>query len=52
MSLSVIAALNGRTQQALLDIERVVERAEAILQKARVTHDDDYYNGIATHAES
>jgi len=53
MSLSVIVALNGRTQQVLLDIERVVERAEAMLQKARVTHDDDYYyDGIALNLHS
>lgn len=53
MSLSGIAALNGRTQQALLDIERVVERAEAMLQKARATHDNDYYyDGIALNLHS
>jgi len=52
MSLSEIAALSGRSQQALLDIERVVERAEAMLQKARATHDDDYYDGIALNLHS
>ncbi len=52
MSLSEIATLSGRSQQALLDIERVVERAEAMLHKARTTHDDDYYDGIALNLHS
>lgn len=53
MNMSEIAALSGRTQQALLDVERVVERAEAMLQKARATHDDDYYyDGIALNLHS
>lgn len=53
MSFSQIAALNGRMQQALLDIERVVERAEAMLQTARATSDNDYYyDGIALNLHS
>lgn len=52
MSMSEIAALDGRVRQALLDIERVVERATSMLQKARVTQDDDYYDGIALNLHS
>ncbi|MFO7633091.1 MAG: hypothetical protein R6W76_11150 [Caldilinea sp.] len=50
--MSEIAALNGRIRQALLDIERVAERAESLLQKARKTHDDDYYDGVALNLHS
>ncbi len=52
MSTSELAALNGRTRQALLDIERVAMRAESMLQKARATQDDDYYDGIALNLHS
>jgi hypothetical protein len=52
MRLSEIAALAGRTQQALLDIEQVVARAESMLRKARATQDDDYYDGIALNLHS
>jgi hypothetical protein len=41
------AALSGRLQQALVDIERVVARAEALLEKANLSQDDGYFDGIA-----
>ncbi|HHY56806.1 MAG TPA: hypothetical protein GYA08_15380 [Chloroflexi bacterium] len=52
MRLPEIAALAGRSQQALLDIEQVVARAESMLRKARATQDDDYYDGIALNLHS
>jgi hypothetical protein len=41
------AALIGRMQQASLDIEQVVTRAEWLLEKVKQTGDDDYWDGIA-----
>lgn len=41
------AALIGRMEQMLADIERVVNRAEYLLAKARKTGDDGYWDGIA-----
>lgn len=42
-----IGVLGGRLQQALLDIERVVARAESLQQKARSSQDTDDYDAIA-----
>jgi len=42
-----IGALSGRLQQALLDIERVAARTEALLKKARASQDTDFYDAIA-----
>ena len=42
-----IGVLCGRLQQALLDIERVVARAESLQHKARSSQDTDYYDAIA-----
>ncbi len=39
--------LAGRIQQALADLERVVSRAEALLEKAKRTGDDGYLDGVA-----
>ena len=41
------AALIGRIEQTILDIERVVNRAEYLLDKAKKTGDDGYWDGIA-----
>jgi hypothetical protein len=41
------AALTGRIQQALTDLERVVSRAELLIDKAQHTHDDGYLDGVA-----
>ncbi|MCS7220275.1 MAG: hypothetical protein RML36_00235 [Anaerolineae bacterium] len=39
--------LAGRVQQTLADLERVVHRAEALLEKAKRTGDDGYLDGVA-----
>ncbi|MFN8490072.1 MAG: hypothetical protein U0350_20965 [Caldilineaceae bacterium] len=41
------AALVGRINQAMLDLERVVNRAELLLNKARQNNDDGYLDGVA-----
>ncbi len=41
------AALSGRIRQALLDLERVVQRAEELMAKAQRTGDDGYLDGVA-----
>ncbi|RME46581.1 MAG: hypothetical protein D6791_07905 [Chloroflexi bacterium] len=41
------SALAGRIRQAYSDLERVVERAEELLGKARRTGDDGYLDGVA-----
>ncbi len=46
------AVLEGRIRQALLDVRHIVERAEALLAKARLSHDDDYMDGIALNLHS
>lgn len=40
-------ALAGRLQQVLLDVERVAQRADHLLAKARQTGDDGYLDGVA-----
>ncbi|HBY94675.1 MAG: hypothetical protein M5U01_01930 [Ardenticatenaceae bacterium] len=41
------STLAGRIRQALADVERVVNRAEELLAKARRTGDDGYMDGVA-----
>ena len=41
------AALAGRIRQSLLDIVRVVNRAEMLLDKAQSSGDDDFLDGVA-----
>lgn len=41
------AALIGRIEQMIADIERVVNQAEYLLAKAHKTGDDGYWDGIA-----
>ena len=41
------AALAGRIRQSLLDIVRVVSRAESLLDKAQRSGDDGYLDGVA-----
>ncbi|MCX6048626.1 MAG: hypothetical protein NT075_26280 [Chloroflexi bacterium] len=45
-------ALVGRIIQALVDIERVVNRAELLLNKARQNGDDGYLDGVALNLHS
>jgi hypothetical protein len=40
-------ALAGRIQQALSDLEQVVQRVEALAEKARQTGDMDYLDGVS-----
>ncbi|MFQ5904716.1 MAG: hypothetical protein ACE5JO_13605 [Candidatus Binatia bacterium] len=42
-----LAVLAGRIRQALADLERVVRRAEELMEKARRTGDDGYLDGVA-----
>ncbi len=39
--------LAGRIQQALVDLERVVKRAESLFDKAQQSGDDGYLDGVA-----
>ncbi|MBI1930797.1 hypothetical protein HYR99_41940 [Candidatus Poribacteria bacterium] len=41
------AALAGRIQQLLMDVERVVSRAELLMNKAQGSGDDGYLDGVA-----
>ncbi|MGH2521033.1 MAG: hypothetical protein ACRDH2_00895 [Anaerolineales bacterium] len=41
------AALAGRIRNLLLDVERVVNRAEVLQEKALRTGDDGYWDGVA-----
>lgn len=41
------AALAGRILQALSDLNRVVDRAVLLLEKAQSTNDGDYLDGVA-----
>ena len=41
------AALAGRIKQSLIDLERVVNRTEMLLDKAKHTGDDGYLDGVA-----
>jgi len=41
------ATLAGRIRQSMLDLERVVARAELLMDKARRTGDDDFLDGVA-----
>ena len=41
------AALAGRIQQSLMDVERVVSRAESLMNKAQRSDDDGYLDGVA-----
>lgn len=41
------AALLGRIRQSLADVERVVNRAETLLEKHKMSGDDGYLDGVA-----
>ena len=45
-------ALIGRIDQALVDLARVVQRAELLLNKARQNNDDGYLDGVALNLHS
>lgn len=45
--MNAYAGLAARIRQALLDVERVVERAQSLVAKAQSTGDDGYYDGAA-----
>lgn len=40
-------ALSGRIQQALVDLEQVVQRAEWLMTKATTTNEDGFWDGVA-----
>jgi hypothetical protein len=40
-------ALSGRIKQSLFDIQRVVDRIENLMEKAKKTRDDGYLDGVA-----
>jgi hypothetical protein len=40
-------ALAGRIRQSLRDLERVVARAQDLMDKARTSGDSDYLDGVA-----
>lgn len=40
-------ALSGRIRQSLSDIQRVVERVENLMEKAKKTGDDGFLDGVA-----
>jgi len=40
-------ALSGRIKQSLSDIQRVVDRVENLMEKAKKTGDDGYLDGVA-----
>ena len=41
------AALAGRIQQSLVDVERLVSRAERLMNRAQQSGDDGYLDGVA-----
>jgi hypothetical protein len=41
------ASLAARIRQSVLDLERLVARAESLMDKARTSGDDDYLDGVA-----
>ncbi|WP_129677287.1 hypothetical protein [Candidatus Chloroploca sp. Khr17] len=45
--MTAYAALAGRMQASLHDLEQVVNRAEALLGKAQQQNDADYLDGVA-----
>jgi hypothetical protein len=45
-------ALNSRISEALADSERVVSRAEFLLDKAKNNNDDSYMDGVALNLHS
>jgi len=44
-------ALSAVLRQKLLDLLRLVERIETLLQKSNLSKDDDYIDGIALHLQ-
>lgn len=44
---TVYIALIGRIKRILKDLERVVDRAESLMDKAKLTGDDGYLDGVA-----
>jgi hypothetical protein len=44
---TVYIALIGRIKRVLQDLERVVSRAELLMDKAKRTGDDDFLDGVA-----
>ena len=47
----VFPALAGRLEQALLDAERVCDRAAMLLDKARQSGDNCYLDGVALNLQ-
>lgn len=45
--MNAYASLAARIRQALIDLERVVGRAQSLVAKAQSTADDGYYDGAA-----
>ncbi len=45
--MNAYAGLAARIRQALIDLERVVDRAQSLVAKAAATTDDGYYDGAA-----
>jgi hypothetical protein len=44
-------ALSAVLRQKLMDLWRLVERSEALLQKSNQSQDDDYMDGVALHLQ-
>lgn len=47
MSMAIHAVVAARVRQAVADLERVVKRAESLIEKAQKTGDDGYLDGVA-----
>jgi len=47
-----LPALAGRINQVLMDIDRIVQRAELLSTKARSTGDEGYMDGVALNLHS
>lgn len=45
--MTIYSVLAGRIHEALSDLERVVHRAEELLNKAQQHNDDGYLDGVA-----
>jgi hypothetical protein len=48
----VYVTLAGRITQIVVDIERIVQRAELLMSKARSTGDEGYMDGVALNLHS
>lgn len=47
--MTIYSVLAGRIHEALSDLERVVHRAEELLNKAQQHNDDGYLDGVASN---